>query len=84
MARFQIKTYGYEAVVFDTASGDTHLLAPLTLTVFNTLSLHPGLSAEHLESRVAEQLSLATNPKLSSMVGEALTSLHQIGLLSTP
>lgn len=81
--RFQIKEYDNEAVVFDTASGDTHLLAPLTLTVFDTVSRNPGLLGAELESRVAEQLALAVNAQLSRMVGEALASLHQIGLLSS-
>ncbi|MEQ1662891.1 MAG: HPr-rel-A system PqqD family peptide chaperone [Thiobacillus sp.] len=81
--RFQLKEYDNEAVVFDTASGDTHLLAPLTLTVFNTVARNPGLSGTDLQSSVATQLALSTNTQLPAMVDDALDRLHQIGLLST-
>lgn len=80
--RFQIKEYDNEAVVFDTASGDTHLLAPLTLTVFDTVSRNPGLLGADLESHIAERLALVVNPQLSRLISEALTRLRQIGLLS--
>ena len=84
MARFQIKSFEREAVVFDTASGDTHFLAPLTVALFQIIQNNPGMTAGEIESTLASRLSLRISPQLTCMTDDALTSLRRIGLLETP
>lgn len=84
MTRFQIKSFEREAVVFDTASGDTHLLAPLTVVLFHLIQDNPGLAPAEIESALASRLSLGVNSRLTLLTDEALASLRRIGLLETP
>ncbi len=84
MSRFQIKIYEHEAVVFDTASGDTHYLAPLTLDLFRIVQAAPGMTADEVESTLAARRALQQGPELTQLAHEALASLRRIGLLGTP
>ena len=79
-----LRTWGEEAVVFDTASGDTHYLKPLTLALYQTCRDHPGFSSSDIFEALAQRLSIAVTPDFSLLADEALTSLRQIGLLETP
>jgi PqqD family protein of HPr-rel-A system len=81
MARFQIKSFGHEAVVFDAASGDTHFLAPFTLSLFQILQNNPGMMESEVDATLASHLSLSVSSHLTHLKEEALTSLHRIGLL---
>ena len=65
MARFRIKSFGDEAVVFDTASGDTHFLAPFTLTLFQLVQNNPGLPAHELEAVLMSEIELPGSTHLS-------------------
>ena len=84
MARFRIKSFGDEAVVFDTASGDTHFLAPFTLTLFQLVQNNPGLPAHELEAVLMSEIELPGSMHLSALTQESLASLRQLGLLETP
>jgi len=84
LARFQIKTFEHEAVVFDTASGDTHYLAPLVAELFQLIQSNPGMTVDDLAPTLAARLSLPTSPHFTHMTNEAITSLRQIGLLAAP
>jgi PqqD family protein of HPr-rel-A system len=84
LARFQIKSFGDEAVVFDTASGDTHLLAPFTLLLFELIQSNPGMSAHEVESALQTRFSLSSSESLASLTQESLSSLHRLGLLEAP
>lgn len=84
MTRFQIKTFEREAVVFDTASGDTHFLAPLTVALFQIIQNNPGMTADEIESTLAARLFLQTSPQFTRMTDEAIISLRRIGLLAPP
>jgi PqqD family protein of HPr-rel-A system len=84
LARFQIKFFDPEAVVFDTASGDTHYLAPLTLTLFQIIQDNPGIPKSEIEAVLAAQLSLGISPYLSEQTEAALASLRRLGLLESP
>lgn len=81
MARFQIKYFEPEAVVFDTASGDTHFLGPLALTLFQIIRDNPGMPRPEVEATLASKLSVDLSPYLSQQADEALASLNRIGLL---
>lgn len=84
MARFQIKSFENEAVVFDTASGDTHFLAPFTLTIFELIQSNPGMSAHEIESALLSRLDLPSSEHLTSLTQESLAGLRQLGLLEAP
>ena len=84
MARFQIKFFEPEAVVFDTASGDTHFLAPFTVVLFRMIQDNPGMTADKMYASLASRLSLGISPEFTHQTDEALASLRQIGLLETP
>jgi PqqD family protein of HPr-rel-A system len=84
LARFQIKPFESEAVVFDAASGDTHFLAPLTLELFRIVQNNPGMTAGEIDATLASRLSLSVGPHLTQLAADALASLRRIGLLETP
>ena len=84
MARFRIKSFGDEAVVFDTASGDTHFLAPFTLALFQLVQDNPGLPVPELEAVLMSQIELPSGAQLSALTEESLAKLRQLGLLETP
>ena len=84
MARFQFKSFDNEAVVFDTASGDTHLLAPLTLALFELIQSNPGMTAHEIEPALLARLGLPGSTPLTTLTQESLASLRTLGLLETP
>jgi len=84
LTRFQIKSFEREAVVFDTASGDTHFLAPLTLTIFNIIRNNPSMTADEIDACLAARLSVNTSIQLKQLTDDALANLRRIGLLETP
>lgn len=79
--RFQIKQFGAEAVVYDTASGDTHYLNPLALALYQTCDKNPGLLPADLVQTLAHGQPDANPPDFFRQADEALASLHRIGLL---
>jgi len=81
--RFQIKTYGDEAVVFDAASGDTHYLKPLTLALYHTCREHPGYTAREIATALATRLGVADTPQLHELTADTHDSLRKIGLLES-
>lgn len=83
MPRFQIKNYGDEAVIFDAASGDTHYLKPLTLSLYQTCLDHPGYTSAELADVLATRLGVAKTPQLIELTGDTLNSLRKIGLLES-
>jgi len=84
LARFQFKSFENEAVVFDTASGDTHLLAPFTLTLFELIQSRPGMMAHEIEPALLSRLDLPGSTDLTALTHESLASLRKLGLLETP
>lgn len=78
--RFQLKQYDSEAVIFDTASGDTHYLAPLALTLFRLCSAFPGLPRDDLRSRLARH-AIEHDLPLDAQVDETLDGLRKVGLI---
>jgi PqqD family protein of HPr-rel-A system len=84
LTRFQIKSFEREAVVFDTASGDTHFLAPHTLTILNIIQNNPSMTADEIYAGLAVRLSVNTSIQLKQLTDDALANLRRIGLLETP
>ncbi|HQT29845.1 MAG TPA: HPr-rel-A system PqqD family peptide chaperone [Thiobacillus sp.] len=83
MARFLFKSFENEAVVFDTASGDTHLLAPFTLTLFELIQSRPGMMAHEIEPALLSRLDQPSE-HLTALTQDSLASLRKLGLLETP
>lgn len=79
--RFQLKHYATEAVAFDTASGDTHYLAPLALELFQLFRECPGLSREDAKRLLTQHHALEPR-SLDAQIDETLDGLHRIGLLN--
>ncbi|MEQ1592753.1 MAG: HPr-rel-A system PqqD family peptide chaperone [Thiobacillaceae bacterium] len=84
MARFQIKCFDHEAVVFDTASGDTHYLAPLAHALYTTSRDQPGISPHEMTTILAGLFETEPDSHFSQLTSQAMSSLQSIGLLETP
>lgn len=78
-----LKSWGDEAVAYDTASGDTHYLKPLTLGLYQTCRDHPGYSSDELVAALASRLGVADTPQLHELTEDTLAGLRKIGLLES-
>lgn len=81
LGRFLIKCFKTEAVVFDTASGDTHYLSRLAYTLLTTRQTHPDSSYQDISKAVAVSLDMEPSGDFRLLVDEAILSLQNIGLL---
>lgn len=77
------KSWDNEAVLFNTASGDTHYLRPLTLALYETCRDHPGYTVSELTAALAARLGVAEGASLREATEDTLHRLHEIGLLET-
>lgn len=77
------KSWGDEAVLFNSASGDTHYLKPLTLALYQTCRAHPGYTSTEIASALATRLGVADTTGFQELADDALNSLHRIGLLES-
>jgi PqqD family protein of HPr-rel-A system len=84
LSRFLLRSFEPEAVVFDTASGDTHFLAPLALELFQIVQKNPGMTADEVEAALASHPAVDGSSDLARLTEEALASLRRIGLLENP
>jgi PqqD family protein of HPr-rel-A system len=78
-----LKSWGDEAVVYDTASGDTHYLKPLTLALYQLCHDHPGYTSVGLATALATRLGAANTPQFHELIEDTLASLRAIGLLKS-
>ncbi|MDP2265617.1 MAG: HPr-rel-A system PqqD family peptide chaperone [Thiobacillus sp.] len=78
-----LKSWGNEAVIYDTASGDTHYLKPLTLALYQTCRANPGATSAELANALATQLGFADIPELLELTEDTLQHLRKINLLET-
>jgi len=81
--RFQIKSFGAEAIVYDAASGDTHYLKPLTFAVFKACCEIPSLERRQVIENLGRRLDMPAGSTYATLAEEALKSLQRIGLLDT-
>lgn len=79
-----LKIWGDEAVIYDTASGDTHYLKPLTRTLYQICRDNPGYTSTELTVALARTLGVANTPELQEVTKKTLDSLRKIGLLESP
>jgi PqqD family protein of HPr-rel-A system len=80
--RFQLKQYASEAVAFDTASGDTHYLAPLALALYQICRDCPGLSRDDTRQLLAQRhAGVPGGPPPDAQIEETLDGLRRIGLI---
>lgn len=79
--RFQLKHYASEAVAFDTASGDTHYLAPLALALFQLFREQPALSRDEAKRLLAQRHAVELGPSLDGQIDDTLDGLCRIGLI---
>lgn len=82
MARFLIKTFEAEAVVFDAASGDTHYLSPLAFSLLNTSQAQLGIAYQDIPEALALTLNVKSDSSFKELTDEAIASLQRIGLLA--
>lgn len=81
MARFQIKCFEQEAVVFDTASGDTHYLSPFAYAIYITSLEQPGMSAQDVYIKLKKTFEV--DNRFEQLADEALSGLRHIGLMDS-
>lgn len=79
-----LQTWDDEAVAFDTASGDTHYLAPFARHLFEACRDRPGLTAADLVTEFAAAYPNTPTADLRAAIDEGLSTLYRIGLLRTP
>jgi PqqD family protein of HPr-rel-A system len=82
--RFQLKQYDSEAVVFDTASGDTHYLSPLALALFQTCCARPRAPRDGIMSVLAEQHDIEPGLLSDALVDRTLDELRKLELVDCP
>jgi PqqD family protein of HPr-rel-A system len=76
-----LKSWGDEAVIYDTASGDTHYLKPLTNALYQVCRDHPGLTSDEVATLLANRLGVADTPQLHELAEATVADLRKIGLL---
>ena len=74
------KSWGEEVVVFNLASGHTHLLNPVAAHALKLLEQKP-LSADELSQRLASLDGLASDEQLIEHVKKLLSKLDEMGLI---
>lgn len=82
--RFLLKSYGSEAVVFDTASGDTHYLAPLALAVLQACGASAHPSRDDILSLLATQHGIDPGGLSEPQIDRTLGELRKLELIDCP
>ena len=80
MARFLIKPFDTEAVVFDSASGDTHYLSPLAYQLLTTSQSPSTLTYQEISKALTSDIE--SDGDIESRIDEAIQRLQHIGLLA--
>lgn len=78
--RFHFKQYDSEAVIFDAASGDTHYLAPLALTLYQLCCEFPELPRNDLRNLLARH-EIGSELPQDGPFDETFDGLRKIGLI---
>lgn len=78
-----LKSWGGEAVAYDTAAGDTPYLKPLTLTLNQNCHGQRGYTSAVLAASLAIRLGMADTPQFHEQTEDAPASLRKVGLLDS-
>lgn len=78
--RFVIKTWEGEAVVYDSLSGDTHLLDPLSATI-TALVAQSAYSSEEIVHHLTMAFEMPVEEHSLDYLNATLFRLESIGLL---
>jgi len=78
-----IKIWGDEAVIHDTASGETHYLKPLMLALYQICRGHPGHTSNELAATLANRLRVANTSHFHELTEDTLNTLRKTGLLES-
>ncbi|MFQ5958848.1 MAG: HPr-rel-A system PqqD family peptide chaperone [Alphaproteobacteria bacterium] len=73
------KTWGDEVVVFNTSSGQTHLLDPLSGAVLESIEASP-MTVAQLTGRLAERFDLAPDADLARRAEAICSRFDDLGL----
>ena len=80
--RFLVRSWsGEEGVVYDTLSGDTHLLEPLALELLQRLQVAAPRSARALLDDLAELLEDGGSESSLAAIEQGLESMRRAGLV---
>ncbi len=80
--RFLVRSWsGEEGVVYDTFSGDTHLLEPLALELLQRLQPGVARSAQALLDDLADIVEDAGSESALGAIEQSLASMHRAGLV---
>lgn len=81
--RFRTKDWGEdEAVIYDIASGDTHVMDPLAMEILDRLKCSPGLSAASLQAALGDVFEGLPDAEVALRIERCLAGLQQIGLVA--
>jgi PqqD family protein of HPr-rel-A system len=72
---------GEEGVVYDTLSGDTHLLEPLALELLQQLTLGVPRSARALLDELADLIEDTASESALAAIEQSLESMRRAGLV---
>lgn len=79
--RFLVRSWGEEGVVYDTLSGDTHLLEPLALELLTRLDGGTPRSARALLDDLADLVEDAGSESSLEAIEHGLESMRRAGLV---
>ena len=74
------RSWDDEFVVYNTGSGDTHLLDTLAAEVLQSLEIESADLPELID-RVTASLRIEPDSKFSDYLGQLLSDLHKLGLI---
>ena len=74
------QSWGDEFVVYNSGSGDTHLLDPVAAEALQSLERQP-VDLSELGRSVAEALEINLDDKLSAYLERLVSDFHRLGLV---
>ena len=80
--RLHWRAWGEESIVYDAASGDTHLLDPLSAEVLKALE-RSSMATAQLAELLGARLESVPEGELSSHISALLPRLHDLGLIES-
>ncbi len=76
------KSWGDEVLVFNVASGNTHLLSPMAAQVLKSLEKLP-LTTSQVAQKLALSANLSVDEEISQQVENLILNLDELGLVES-